>query len=235
MKRMLLATFFLILTMVIMSAQKISACFSPTDFFAVEVLLNNPGATYNIDPIMNATNVSMVDNSFVYRSHFDGRVAIILDEIDEPSVTELKGLSVRIQIPTKVIIIDGQADLVEAMDVSKDTFDFKSAMKIELDWLEHNGIIGGVDGNDLAQIVENSEAGNAGWNSRIVFDQKMKKWLPYDISSNPSLIRNADCGGFSISNLEYEGEIILPDLMEPSSVNMVGKIAIRWGLLKISG
>ena len=75
------------------------ACFNPTDMFAAEVLLSNPEASYDMGLIRSAENVSFAEGAFVYRSHFDARVAVILEEVDESAVAEvLKGLSVKIQI-----------------------------------------------------------------------------------------------------------------------------------------
>jgi len=315
------------------------ACFNPTDMFAAEVLLSNPGATYDMAMIRSAENVSFEEGAFIYRSHFDARVAVILEEVDESAVAEvLKGLSVKIQIPTENVMItvvsttlsfefedvaigvvdkdalsslgyevnvldagmergimsislgkenvnvsinqgqdEGRSfadfrasieepavfnnelkeefmrilatlgldetimdriapqevkvdmeDLTEAVDVDKDTFDFGSAMKMELDWLATNGIISGVDDGDIAKIADIAEAGLAGWNSRIVFERE--KWLPYNQTGNPMLFRDAGCGGFDLDKLPWnEDTIILPP---PSSVSSEGKLATNWGRIK---
>ncbi|MFC1719205.1 hypothetical protein ACFL6S_36480 [Candidatus Poribacteria bacterium] len=202
------------------------ACFNPTDTFATEVVLNKLSASYDLELVKQAANVSFEEGAFVYRSHFDKRVAAVLQEIDESEPAEmLKGLSVKIQIPTKRVEPD---DLVEAVDIARDDFDFRSAMRTELDWLATNGIINGVDEGDFTDIAEVTEAGLAGWNARIVYDKG--KWLPYNETDNPMLFRDADCGGFDPEKLPWNDEtIILPG---PSSVNPGGKLSTKWGKLK---
>ncbi len=345
MKKMFVLSMLLILVL----AFQATACFNPTDMFATEVVLNNPGASYDLELIRSAANVSFEEGAFIYRSHFDKRVAAILEPIDESEPAEmLKGLSVKIQIPTKNVIItrvstivrlelenvvmgvadkdflaslgyevgvfdrgiapppvpgdddratkivsislrkeninlninhhqiDGRdrvefradieepaaftdelkaefkriltslgldetaldrvdpevvkidlEDLAEAVDVDKDSFDFKSAMKTELDWLATNEIISGVDDENIAEIAEIAEAGLAGWNSRIVYDKV--KWLPYDRTDGPMLLRDMNCGGFDVNSMRYEETIMLP---EPNSVKFKGKLATKWGKIK---
>ena len=204
------------------------SCFSPTDLFAVEVVLNEPGADYDLTLIRSADNVSFDEGAFVYRSHFDKSVAVILREVNEVDI--LKGLSVRVQIPTETVLVDGVEDLIEAADLnlSKDDFDFKSAMKMELEWLSVNGIIEGISREDIAAISEISEAGLAGWNARIVYEGE--RWLPYNETSKPQLLRDKDCSGFDLEKLPLSKDtIILPG---PSSVSLKGKLAASWGRIK---
>jgi hypothetical protein len=220
--------FLLSVLLTLIFAFNASPCFSPTDIFAAEVLVNKPGVSYDLAEVALADNVSFEQGVFIYRSHFDKRIAVKLEEVDESQIAELlKGLSVRIQIPTKQVMVDGAEDLAEAVDVDKDEFDFKSALKMELDWLETNGIISGVDEVDFAGIVEIAEAGLAGWNSRMVYENG--KWLPYGKTSNPILVRGIDCGGFALEKLRYDETIILPG---PSSVSFDSKLATKWGRIK---
>lgn len=341
MKRTLLVS----IPLVLIFAFQVLPCFNPTDYFATEVVLNKPGTSYNLGLIRSAANVSFEEGAFIYRSHSDKRVAAILEEVDESGPAELKGLSVRIQIPTKTVMetristmvrfelenvaigavdegflaslgyevdvlekppppgngdvvrpatsislrkdniylsivhqqVGGQdevefradiqnsdtfsdelkaelkqilaslgldggildnvdpevvkidlEDLVEAMDISRDDFDFKSAIKTELDWLMTNEIITGVDEGDVAEISGVSEAGHAGWNSRIIYENE--KWLPYNETDNPTLFRGVDCGGFDPEKLPWNDEtIILPG---PSSVGSEGKLATKWSKIK---
>ena len=76
-------------------------CFNPTDLFAAEVVLNRSGIGYDLAPIRNARNVFSGEDVLIYRSHFEGRVAVILREVDDRPIIPLKGLSIRIQIPTR--------------------------------------------------------------------------------------------------------------------------------------
>lgn len=83
----------IVIIILIMLAPLASACFSPMDSLAVEVYLNRPRITYDLTPLQNAGNVSLLDGRIVYRSHYDGRVAVMLWEED--------GLHIRIEIPPK--------------------------------------------------------------------------------------------------------------------------------------
>jgi hypothetical protein len=222
MRRLFVFTILLAFTFVSQSF----ACFNPTDFFATEVILNKPGVSYDLEPIRLAANVSFENGAFIYRSHFDKRVAVILEEINQRVLTEkLNRLSVRIQIPTRTE--DG--DLTEAIDVTKEDFDFKSAIKIELDWLANNGIIIGIGELDFAKIPVIVEAGTAGWNARIVYEDG--KWLPYNQTKNPALIRSMDCSGFALEKIAYEDTIILPIY---NSISIKGRLVTCWGMMKTS-
>jgi len=221
-------TFLLSAILILAFAVQAFPCFNPTDLFATEAVLSKPGASYDLALIESADNVSFDEGAFIYRSHFDNSVAVILTEVDEGDF--LKGLSVKVQIPTETILRDGVEDLAEAADLNlnKDEFDFKSAMRTELDWLNINKIIKGISREDIAEISEISEAGLAGWNARIVYEEE--KWLPYNETDKPLLFRNADCGGFDPEKLPWnEDTIILP---APTSVSFRGKLATRWGRIK---
>ena len=332
----------LTLSLVIVVASQAFPCFNPTDLFAVEVVLNKPGANYDLGLIKASANVSSTEGALVYRSHFNKDAAVVLEEISEADF--LRGLSVKIQIPTRDVLIpeisaevtfevEGSAvekidrdllkslgyavhvyegreitdgdlrraavglslgkdgisvdmseqqmegmsevtitvhvlgqetfsdelkaefrsllaslgvdnevldefsadptrldlqDLAEAVDIRKDEFDFKSAVKVELDWLMTNKIITGIDEGDISEIAMISEAGLAGWNRRIVYEKE--KWLSYRESGNPMLLRDGGCGGFDLKNLpENDQTIILPG---PSSVSSEGKLAAKWGRIK---
>jgi hypothetical protein len=225
MKRILTLTTLLILAF----AFQAFPCFNPTDHFAAEVVLTKRDISYDLEQIRLADNVSFAEGAFAYRSHYDIRVGVILEKIDEEEPADiLKGLSVKIQIPTEKVIVDGVEDLTEAVDIDRDEFDFKSAMKIELDWLAANKIIIGITEKDIAEIAEVAEAGLAGWNARIIYDNG--KWLPYNETDNPMLFRDADCGGFDPEILpENEQTIVLPG---PSTVKPARKLATQWGKIK---
>lgn len=86
-----------------------SACFNPTDSFAFEVLLNKPGITYTLALFENAENVNIRDGTIIYRSHYNKEVAVIIQEIESP----VKGLSVRLQVPTKFVKISHPRTTIE--------------------------------------------------------------------------------------------------------------------------
>lgn len=224
MKRFFLLSILLILALPLCAFP----CSSPTDDFAVEVMLNAPWISYNLEPIKLADNVCFENGTFAYLSHFDDRVAVILEDIDESGMAELlDGLSVRIQIPTMTAMVDGMEDLVEAADIRRDNFDFKAALKTELEWLSTSKIISGISGENLVDIEAVSEAGLAGWNSRIVCESG--RWLSYNETTNPNLIRGIDCGGFDPDRLVYDETIILP---EASNASPNGNLITQWGMIK---
>ncbi|AIF70053.1 hypothetical protein PAP_08325 [Palaeococcus pacificus DY20341] len=83
----------LVLILLLMVLPFMSACFSPSDMLAVEVYLNKPGISYNLSMLKGAQNIIVENGTFIYRSHYDERVAVILRE-DE-------ALHIRIEIPAK--------------------------------------------------------------------------------------------------------------------------------------
>jgi len=310
-----------------------SACFDPLDHFATEVVLNKPNISYNLKPIEDAHNVIIEDGVIIYRSHFDKRIAVMLSKInaDLGDGNILKGLSVRIQIPTKTIIIShitsgllveytsiNQIDeqfirslgydvtvertefqinlymkkgdmtfnmsqflkagerklsislvianaefltdeikselekiikslgldekvlkelesnltkyntdnLVEAIDIKKSEFDFKSAMKTELNWLRANNIVNNVGDDDIKAISELSEVGISGWNSRVIYAKG--KWLPF-YESGFGMLRDGGggCGAFEPEKLP-DGELNFSSAIS----NLDNKIVGKWGEIK---
>ena len=121
-------------------------------------------------------------------------------------------------------------DLVPDSDMDRDKFDFKSAMKADLEWLKANGIIVGITEQDIAEISGISEAGMAGWNSRIIYSEG--SWLPYYKSDDPNLIRilfedTVDPG--AVDTVEVpDGMVVLP----AASVSPTGKYITKWGKIK---
>ncbi len=87
----------------------VTACFNPTDSFAFEVLLNKPGISYNLTPLKKAENINIKDGVIIYRSHHNGEVAVILQEIKNP----LEGLSIRLQVPTKFVKVSHAQTTIE--------------------------------------------------------------------------------------------------------------------------
>jgi hypothetical protein len=286
----------LVLTVIFLLPNLAFGCFNPTDSFAVEVLLNKPGITYNLNSFENAENVNIENGAIIYRSHYNKDIAVILSEVNTP----LKGLSVKLQVPTKTVTIrytqtqlrlyldkkltvdesfleslgyeitgessgetlkiiaakdnvniaiwsaggeDGirsgfsaiirkelspelkeelksialslgiseeewnsakiETRTVEDIDLEAlneylEGFDFKKAIKVELEWLRNNEVISGLDDSDIQQISQLARAGLAGHNSRIVWESD---WKPYYETSHPMLLKGGGCGGFPVENL----------------------------------
>lgn len=99
---LLIALIFLLTPQLLTVGDAAAQCYSPTGFFASEVLLSKPGVTYDLEPIKKAANVTVVRSSILYRSHYDDRVAVILTPME---LFEEKGLDVRLQLPTRKITI----------------------------------------------------------------------------------------------------------------------------------
>jgi len=188
----------------------------------MEVVLNKADITSDIGRFQRAENVRIDGGIIVYLSHYNADVAVLISKIDEP----VKGLSVKLQIPTKTVEVEGQVDLVPAVDIDKDEFDFRTAMKVELEWLRKNMIIAGITDADIKMITEKAKAGTAGWNSRIVYEDG--NWLSYFDTNMPLLLRKSDCGGFALDNIP-KGQIVLPG---SAAVNKKGKLPVTWGMLK---
>jgi hypothetical protein len=90
-------------------------------------------------------------------------------------------------------------DLESAIGVAADDFDFGAAMKTELAYLRSVGVIVGLTDTDVDEIASVCVRGAAGFNSRIVYEDG--EWVPYRETWNPILMKLADCGGFSITEL----------------------------------
>lgn len=79
-----------------------AACVSPTDSFSSEVLLNKAGINYDLTDIKTSKNVTLQEGAVIYRSHYNPEVAVVLAEAN----TEYqKGLSIRLQVPTRFVNI----------------------------------------------------------------------------------------------------------------------------------
>ncbi|RLE91565.1 MAG: hypothetical protein DRJ55_05510 [Thermoprotei archaeon] len=75
--------------------------------------------------------------------------------------------------------------LVPAFNVSEK--DIKEALKVELEWLLEQGVIGGLSEEDIEDIVSASKLGYAGWNSRLVWSDG--KWIPYSSMEGAMVLR----------------------------------------------
>ena len=214
----------------VVAAPTAYACFSPTDFFASEVLLNKPAVKFDLAVLREADNVLVKNGALIYQSHAEAQVAVILDEQSNVMLWEDKdrvsGLDVRLQIPTKTVDAENGPDLAPAVDVDPDTFDFSRAMEVELEWLRRSGIVAGLDDQDVAVIASLSGARVAGWNSRLVYHAE--RWFPFAETGGAMLLRDGGgCGGFDVENVPA-GIVVL----DATAVDPAGKLAITWGSLK---
>ena len=105
------------------------ACFSPADPYAIEVLLNKPGISYDLSKLAGLEGVSKVKHfvarvAYAYRSHYDSRLIVIVSEqkleyvtayatgskalaniLAKGQVKEEEHVAVRIQLPLKYEVL----------------------------------------------------------------------------------------------------------------------------------
>jgi hypothetical protein len=116
------------------------SCLNPTDSFAFEVLLNKPEISYDLSLISSSDNVNVIKNpiTIIYRSHYNKDVAVILRVIDTEFV---KGLSVRIQVPTKLLKISyPQTNVeVESSNMLRVNEDFLRSLNYKVEGLTKEG------------------------------------------------------------------------------------------------
>ena len=90
------------------------ACYSPADAYAVEVVLNKPGVSYNLSKLAGVECVVAVSYfgsyaAYAYKSHYDDRLVVVVSKQglkhanvqalgDEPvAVVSVKGLNVSLE------------------------------------------------------------------------------------------------------------------------------------------
>jgi hypothetical protein len=186
--------------------------------FSSEVLLTKPGIQYDLSKISNVIDVKHKKIHFdaveglAYASHYDPKVVVIIaedslkkpvlkprlsdNEYETAEYEETKGLNVLIQIPYK----QGLSGMTEAVNVNRDTFDFKAAMSQELNWLKEVGVIQSLSSEDISQIVSLTDHFSSGEN-RIIFHEGKWKSSSYlagneglkSLDSLKSLPRGGSC------------------------------------------
>ncbi|MCD6127431.1 MAG: hypothetical protein J7J21_03540 [Methanomicrobia archaeon] len=96
-------------------------------------------------------------------------------------------------------------DLVSAIDIDLDSFDWGMALKTELEWLQNNNVISGLTDEDLDGIAKVADKGTAGWNSKIrYFKGKWVQGITEEMSEETGIymVKSlGDCNGFPIENL----------------------------------
>ncbi len=85
-------------------------CSSSSDDYAVEVLINKPETNFNLDVLSDAINISIIEDSYVYRSRIDSNVYVILNPSEEDN-----GVLARFQLPTKLV-----NDKIEKVEIFSD-------------------------------------------------------------------------------------------------------------------
>ncbi len=155
----------------------------------------------------------------------------ISDEIkqDLQKMVEFFGLdeSALIQLDKNMAVVQVMTLIAERSD-----YDFQSAMRSELGWLQDNGIIAGITERDIADIASLTKPGSAGWNSRIIYSED--SWRPYYDTDDPDLIRLLF---EDASPPEIMETLKMPDgdvAFSTASVTPGGKSITKWGKIKTS-
>ncbi|WP_232473355.1 hypothetical protein [Thermococcus thioreducens] len=72
----------------------VRACTNPSDYYAVEVVLNKPGITYELWRFKATHNVLIENGTFVFRSHYDKRLYVLVWNASD-------GLHLKVGIPVE--------------------------------------------------------------------------------------------------------------------------------------
>ena len=89
---------FIVLLMFVLTPL-VRACVTPGDFYAVEVVLNKPGISQELWRLEIAHNVLVENGTFVFRSHYDGRLYVLVWNASD-------GVHLRVGIPLKWVEYD---------------------------------------------------------------------------------------------------------------------------------
>lgn len=170
-------------------------CAQPEREFATEVLLNKESVSYDLslfDPHIELGTVYKDEfNVYIYRSHFNPDLGVVIYEVDE-SYAGLVGLSVSLVIPTEWVeeplddpnsTGDPEMILAPTVDIDPAILDWTQAMQMELGWLVDQSIITGLTETDLQEIGSGVGSWYAGWDYRIVYENG--DWLPYNETQSP--------------------------------------------------
>ena len=78
----------------------VSACMSPADSYAVEVVLNKPGIVYRPYPSFAALHNALIENgTFIFRSHYDERLYVLLWNASD-------GPHLKVGIPLRPVVVN---------------------------------------------------------------------------------------------------------------------------------
>lgn len=232
-----LITLFLVIFLFI-SLAPVQASDMPENDFAAEVLLAKSEFGYDVarfDPHIEAGTVNLTGVHYIYRSHYDEDLGVVLHEVNEP-YSGVVGLAISLVIPTEWV--EAPPDnasypgmiLVPTVDLDPETLDWGLAMYTELKWLLNQSIIQGLTEEHLKDLGPKVGAGYAGWNHRIVYEDGT--WLPYNETKDPMLIF-----GGSVFQLDAQS---LPETVPYDGLGEVPKPSVKkeeqdYGLLMIAG
>lgn len=111
----------------------------------------------------------------------------------------LNKISSKFNIPVEYIkVSDARETPVRAIDVETEIL-WSEVVFRELIYLSEEGVIEGLEQNDIETLSEMAKPGLAGWNSRMVYQET---WKPYYETSNPLLIKTL-CGPRELEYITY--------------------------------
>ncbi len=160
-------------------------------------LLNKPGISYDLsilDEFMREGSVNILydlgsgTSFYIYRCHFHENLSVLIFEIEPSDLSineskkdsiDLTGLSVNIVIPTEIGHDGLEQVLIPAVNIDPETFEWGSALRAELAWLQDLSIINGLTPEDLDQIVMMAKHGQEDFLSMALYDNKNTTWIQY--------------------------------------------------------
>lgn len=159
---------------------------------------DDPDDYRNYSEIHNSVDIKIKNESLTPELEQELREVLL-----SIGITEEEWNNPRIKITEMAEDID-----TEALDEYVNGFDFKTAIKVELEWLRDNKIISGLSDSDIQKISSATKAGLSGYNSRIVWEDG---WKSYHETGNLLLRSGGNyCGGYIAAAGDLpEGEVSL--------------------------
>lgn len=142
-----------------------ASCVTLEDQAAIEIVFNKPGVALYYSKLLETGCATRLSSQEVaYKSGYDTRIVVILGE----TLLDGKHGYLRIQTP----FLNGKP----LYNISGT--EAKHVLEKELERLLSTGVLVGVAREDIEKIVSCAKLGNAGWDSRIVYEDG--SWKPYN-------------------------------------------------------
>lgn len=168
----------------------VEGCFNKSDLAAIEVVLNNPGVSYDITRLALMEGVKKIDyayEAYAYKSHYDKHLVVI---VSIQWITDKKEeyIAIRIQAPFE------PRDNILKSAYSEE--ELKNALMTELRWLTSIDIIYIDNLEDVIhKIISSAKIGYAGWNNRLIFYNGA--WRPfYEVVKQIGGVLLKSCGNY---------------------------------------
>ena len=162
----------------------VSACLSSESSFAFEVVLTKDTVNYSLTELQKVSNQTYFSDptadpkeGYLWHSHYNNDLGVVarVMTLTWRDNTTSTGLSLSFIIPTK-----GDANnftLIPAVHLDPATFDWKDAVKVELNFLVNASVITGLSASDIDAISAQAQAGTAGQDYRLVYHGS--DWVQY--------------------------------------------------------